>query len=150
MRTGCRCASSPAPARLSLFNVLTPAKLYCLPSSPTLLALPPPPPFRCPHRIIPLHPLCDSSGIGLETSFQFASEGAHVLLADINRPSALKVAEYINSQFPNCGAEAVKCDVSVEGDVKGMVEKAVGKWGRLDVMVSPSLAVSTFGVGRWY
>lgn len=74
------------------------------------------------------------SGIGLETSLQFASEGAHVLLADINEPAVTKAVTYINSHYPNCGAEGVKCDVSKEEDVQAMVEKAVWTWGRLDVM----------------
>ncbi len=44
-------------------------------------------------------------------------------------------AEFVNKRFPGAGAEAIKCDVSKEGDVKVMVGKAVEKWGRLDVMV---------------
>ena len=82
-----------------------------------------------------------TSGIGLETSLQFAAEGAHVLLADINEAAAHRAAEYVNAQFPNCEAEAIKCDVSLESDVRGMVERAVERWGRLDVLVrcTPSL-----------
>lgn len=81
-----------------------------------------------------------NSGIGLETSLQFASEGAHVLLADINDSAATKGAELVNGQFPGCDAFAVKCDVSKEEDVKRVVERAVERCGRLDVMVRSSLS----------
>jgi NAD(P)-dependent dehydrogenase (short-subunit alcohol dehydrogenase family) len=76
------------------------------------------------------------SGIGLETSLQFASEGAHVVLTDINEPAAHKAAEYVNSQYPDCDAISMKCDVSREKDIEVVVGRAVEKFGRLDVMVS--------------
>lgn len=47
-----------------------------------------------------------------------------------------KAAERVNAQFPHCQAEGVKCDVSKEAEVKATVDRAVGKFGRLDVMVS--------------
>ncbi|KAK4684537.1 uroporphyrinogen decarboxylase, partial [Tremellales sp. Uapishka_1] len=75
-----------------------------------------------------------ASGIGLETSLQFAQEGGHVLLADINEDAASKAADYVNEQYPGCLAEFVKCDVSKEDQVKNMVERAVEKFGRLDVL----------------
>jgi NAD(P)-dependent dehydrogenase (short-subunit alcohol dehydrogenase family) len=40
------------------------------------------------------------------------------------------------SQYPSSEAEGIKCDVSKEADVKKAVDRAVEKWGRLDVMVS--------------
>ena len=104
-------------------------------SSTDLFPLPLFPSRYLSHRSFHIH--LQSSGIGLETSLQFASEGAHVLLADINEPAVTKAVTYINSHYPNCGAEGVKCDVSKEEDVQAMVEKAVWTWGRLDVMVGP-------------
>lgn len=74
------------------------------------------------------------SGIGLETSLQFASEGALLYISDINEPAAKKAAEYIASQYPTSECQAIKCDVSSEADVKALIEAAVAKWGRLDVM----------------
>lgn len=75
-------------------------------------------------------------GIGLETSLQFAAEGARLYISDINESAAQKAAEYINAQIPTSECQAIKCDVSSEADVKALVEAAVAKWGRLDVMVS--------------
>lgn len=74
------------------------------------------------------------SGIGLETSLQFAAEGARVLLSDVNEDAVKKAAELVKKEFPASEAEGIKCDVSKEAEVKACVEKAVQKWGRLDVM----------------
>lgn len=76
-----------------------------------------------------------SSGIGLETALQFASEGAHIVLADINEPAAIKAAEYLNSQYPESKSVAIKCDVSIEQEVEATIAKAVSTYGRLDVLV---------------
>ncbi|GAA5994320.1 uncharacterized protein JCM10292_001994 [Rhodotorula paludigena] len=75
------------------------------------------------------------NGIGLETSLVFASEGAHVVAADINEDAAKRAVELIQQQFPDAPkAIAVKCDVSKEADIKQMVATAVETFGRLDVM----------------
>ncbi len=76
-----------------------------------------------------------NSGIGLESSILFASEGANVLLVDINVAAAEKGAKIITERFPNVKAIAVKADVGKEADVKAAVDKAVKEFGRLDVMV---------------
>ncbi|GFZ46446.1 hypothetical protein JCM24511_04693 [Saitozyma sp. JCM 24511] len=74
------------------------------------------------------------SGIGLETSLQFASEGGLILLTDINETAVSHAAELVNKQFPSADAEGIKCDVSKEADVKAAIDRAVEKWGRLDVL----------------
>jgi NAD(P)-dependent dehydrogenase (short-subunit alcohol dehydrogenase family) len=47
-----------------------------------------------------------------------------------------QAAELVNKQFPSADAEGIKCDVSKEADVKAAIDRAVEKWGRLDVLVS--------------
>uniref|UniRef100_A0A8H7Y0L3 Short-chain dehydrogenase n=1 Tax=Psilocybe cubensis TaxID=181762 RepID=A0A8H7Y0L3_PSICU len=79
------------------------------------------------------------SGIGLESSILFASEGANVLLVDINLNNAQKGAAIIAERYPNVKALATKADVGKEVDVKAAVEKAVKEFGRLDVMVKKIL-----------
>lgn len=74
------------------------------------------------------------SGIGLETALQFAAEGARLVLGDINPESIAKAAQLVNSRYPTAQAIGVKCDVSKEEQVKGLVESAVDKFGRLDVL----------------
>jgi len=95
-----------------------------------------------------------SSGIGLETALQFASEGALLFISDINEPAAQKAAEYITKQYPSSECQSIKCDVSSEADIKALVEGAVAKWGRLDVMVSPLATGDVLDLiavqQRWY
>lgn len=74
------------------------------------------------------------SGIGLETSLLFASEGSHVILADLNAEAAQKAADLISQRYPDVRAIAVKCDVSSEADIESCVDRAVQEFGRLDVM----------------
>lgn len=81
------------------------------------------------------HPL---SGIGLESALLFASEGANVVLADVNIPAvqnAVSLIEKEYSQQLGVQAFALKADVSKEEEVKALVNFAVEKFGRLDVMV---------------
>jgi len=74
------------------------------------------------------------SGIGLESSLLFASEGANVLLVDLNVQAAEKVQALISERFPNVKSAAVKADVSKEAEIKAAVEEAVELFGRLDVV----------------
>jgi len=71
----------------------------------------------------------------LETSILFASEGANVLLVDSNYAAVDKAANLINQRYPNVKAIPFKADVANEADVKAAVDKALQKFGRLDVMV---------------
>jgi len=74
------------------------------------------------------------SGIGLETSILFASEGANVVLADIKQASLDTALQVIRELHPNGSVSALKCDVGVESDVKKLVDHAVETFGRLDIM----------------
>ncbi|KAL1681356.1 hypothetical protein EV122DRAFT_261163 [Schizophyllum commune] len=75
-----------------------------------------------------------ASGIGLESAVLFATEGAAVVLADVNLDAAQKGADLITQKIPGARAIAVKTDVSKEADIKAVVDRAVKEWGRLDVM----------------
>lgn len=72
-----------------------------------------------------------SSGMGLATAQAFAQAGAAVVLADVNEPALREVTEAL----ANAGhrAIAVTCDVSDEEQAASMVERAVRKFGRLDM-----------------
>jgi len=73
-----------------------------------------------------------ASGIGRATALKFAREGARVICADKNEAGAGTTA----AACRELGAEAfgVYCDVSVEADVKNLVESTVERFGRLDVI----------------
>lgn len=72
-----------------------------------------------------------SSGIGLAAAQGFAQAGASVVLADVNE-RALKAAV---DELTSAGhvALAVSCDVSDEEQVAAVVERAVDRFGRLDM-----------------
>ncbi|MGC4019232.1 MAG: SDR family oxidoreductase [Muricomes sp.] len=75
-----------------------------------------------------------SQGIGLATVNIFAKNGYTVVIADVKREQAEKVATTLAEQgYEAC---AVGCDVSEETDVKNMVEYVVNTYGRLDVAVN--------------
>lgn len=68
----------------------------------------------------------------------FASEGANLVLADVNLKACEETASLVNERFskvePNVRAVAVKCDVSKEAEVEAVVKRAVDEFGRLDIM----------------
>ena len=68
------------------------------------------------------------SGIGEATARLMAREGALVVVADLNRGEAERVAGELD------GAVPVEVDVSDEGDVVRMIETAVQSFGGLDVL----------------
>jgi NAD(P)-dependent dehydrogenase (short-subunit alcohol dehydrogenase family) len=77
-----------------------------------------------------------SSGIGESTAKLFAVRGAKVVIAARREEQSLQVVKDIINQ----GGEAifVKCDVTVESDVKNAIDEAVSKYGRIDVAFNNS------------
>lgn len=73
-----------------------------------------------------------ASGMGLASSKLFASEGASVVLADINEEAGEKAAENIRAEGGN--ALFVQTDASHESDVEQLVSRAVAEFGRIDVL----------------
>ena len=71
------------------------------------------------------------SGIGRATALAFASEGARLIVADVNEPDGL--ATVAAAQERGTEAEFVRADVSRSGDCAAMVERALRRFGRLDV-----------------
>lgn len=72
-----------------------------------------------------------ASGFGAEIARQYAFEGAHVLLADLNLAAAQSVAQAIGS-----AALAMRCDVTRRADVDAAIAACVTAFGRLDVVVN--------------
>jgi NAD(P)-dependent dehydrogenase (short-subunit alcohol dehydrogenase family) len=73
-------------------------------------------------------------GIGWGIAKVFSKEGAKVVVVDWDEQAGAKTAEDIRQS----GGDAifVKCDVSNEGEVKAMVQAAIDKYGRIDVLVN--------------
>src|SRR5258705_3111289 len=71
------------------------------------------------------------SGIGRASAHVFAAEGARVIAADKN---AAGVAETVAAIIKAGGtALSGEIDAGAEGDVKGLVERAIEAWGGLDI-----------------
>ena len=75
-----------------------------------------------------------ASGIGLAMAKLFASEGAAVVIADINLEAARRAAAEIEQQGHT--AVGVAMDVTDEAAVQAGIDEAVAHFGRLDVLVS--------------
>lgn len=77
-----------------------------------------------------------AGGIGSETARRLVSEGAHVVLADLNLEGAQKVAGEINEKFGENRAIAVKMDVTKEEDVQAAYAESALAYGGVDVIVN--------------
>jgi meso-butanediol dehydrogenase/(S,S)-butanediol dehydrogenase/diacetyl reductase len=76
-----------------------------------------------------------ASGIGLATAKRLGSEGARVLIADLNEDKARAAAAEVRAAgAPDAWASA--CDVSQEDQVEATVAGALARCGRLDVVVN--------------
>jgi 3-oxoacyl-[acyl-carrier protein] reductase len=71
------------------------------------------------------------SGFGAGIVRKFVTEGAQVLVADLNLEGALEVAASVGP-----AALALRVDVSVAADVRTMMAAAERHFGRLDVLVN--------------
>ena len=86
-----------------------------------------------------------ASGIGGATARRLAADGAQVLIADIDEASAQENA----ARITEAGGEAnvVVADMGNSADIIAMIEDAVERWGRLDILVnnaySPTAARDT-------
>jgi NAD(P)-dependent dehydrogenase (short-subunit alcohol dehydrogenase family) len=72
-----------------------------------------------------------ASGIGAATARRFVDEGASVVVADLDVERAESVAAELGD-----AAVARRVDVGRENDVAAIVDDAIDRFGRLDVMVN--------------
>lgn len=72
-----------------------------------------------------------TSGIGKATALQFAKQGAKVVVAGRRTEEGQKVVAEIKA----AGGQGlfIKTDVSIEADVRAMVDKTVATFGKLDI-----------------
>jgi len=71
------------------------------------------------------------TGIGEATAELLASEGATVIITDINADKGREVAERIGR-----GVTFVEADVTSESDWQGLIDKVLNDHGKLDVLVN--------------
>jgi 3-oxoacyl-[acyl-carrier protein] reductase len=82
-----------------------------------------------------------ASGIGRAAAERFAAEGAAVVLADVEAAGGEAAAAGIRARGGK--ADFVAADVTREPDVQAMVEAAVARFGRLDVIFN-NAGIGTF------
>ncbi len=73
-------------------------------------------------------------GIGKAIALALAREGAKVVVSDID----LKECQAVSDEIRKLGTDsiAVKCDVTKKHEVDELIESAVRKFGKLDIMVN--------------
>ena len=86
-----------------------------------------------------------AQGIGGATARRLAEEGARVLVADIDLETARANVERIRAHGDE--AEAVRVDVGKHADIKAMVDAAVGRWARLDILFNNAFDALTAASG---
>lgn len=74
------------------------------------------------------------SGIGRATAQLFSAEGARVVVADIDAPAGVRVADAIKAAGGK--AIAVTCDISQEAQTQQLMASAEDAFGRIDVLVN--------------
>jgi rhamnulose-1-phosphate aldolase/alcohol dehydrogenase len=85
-----------------------------------------------------------ASGIGRAIAERFATEGAHVVVTDIDEALATEVANGIVAKHGLRRAVALRLDVSDEDDVTRAFEHTVREYGGVDVVIS-NAGISSFG-----
>jgi NAD(P)-dependent dehydrogenase (short-subunit alcohol dehydrogenase family) len=85
-----------------------------------------------------------ASGIGLATARAFRSQGAHVVLADINAPGLLQAKEQIRQHSPEATGQilAIPTDVTNESQVWDLMRQTSTEFGHID------LVMTSAGIGR--
>lgn len=81
-----------------------------------------------------------SSGIGRAAAERFVEEGAKVAIGDIQNDAGQALADSLGD-----AAIFVRCDVTSEEDVAGLVDAAVAEFGQLDVMYNNAGIVGAVG-----
>jgi dihydroanticapsin dehydrogenase len=74
------------------------------------------------------------SGIGRSSAIRLAEEGGRVLCADVNEVTAFETARSIDATGGS--AYGLGVDVSSSDAVDMMIQSAVDRWGRVDVLVN--------------
>jgi len=75
-----------------------------------------------------------ASGIGLHLAESFAREGGAVILSDLNGSALQTAKERIEER--GFQAAATQADMTVEKDIINVIDQAIARFGRLDVIIN--------------
>ena len=77
-----------------------------------------------------------AKGIGRATAELFAREGARLVITDVDKENLTDLRNRLTREIPEAEVEATIGDVSVPEDAKAMIEAAVERFGRIDILVA--------------
>jgi len=86
-------------------------------------------------------------GIGKACALRFASEGAKLVIADINVDNASRTAEEITSKGGE--ATAIRTDISDENDVNAMAAMTLQQYGTIDILVNNASKFGELKMKTW-
>jgi NAD(P)-dependent dehydrogenase (short-subunit alcohol dehydrogenase family) len=75
-----------------------------------------------------------ANGIGLATATEFARRGAHVVLADVDKPALEQAVARLHTE--GCEAHAVTCDVRHLDEMAHLADEAFRFFGHVDIVFS--------------
>jgi len=75
-----------------------------------------------------------SSGIGMASAYEFAAQGAKIVLAARNLDKLIAIENDMKSK--GIDVLSVKTDVSIEQDCESMINSTIERFGRIDVLVN--------------
>ncbi|MGH7931011.1 MAG: SDR family NAD(P)-dependent oxidoreductase [Candidatus Binatia bacterium] len=89
-----------------------------------------------------------AQGIGKHAAKTFAEQKAKIVIADFNEELAKKTATELGQLSETLAA---RVDVREEDSVKALVDRVIGRFGQIDVMVNNAAIVPHFawGIPRW-
>src|ERR1700743_1201239 len=76
-----------------------------------------------------------SSGIGKALAIEFASRGAHLVVASRQYVALCELTESLINQY-GIQAVAVQCDVAVEEDCSHLIKQTILTYGKIDILVN--------------
>lgn len=93
-----------------------------------------------------------AQGIGFGIASVLRSEGANVVIADINHAAATDAASRLCAEGQH--AIAVSADVTSQADAENMAAEAIRRWGRIDILAAnagiyPQIALSDLALADW-
>lgn len=93
-------------------------------------------------------------GIGFEAARALLWLGARVALAEVDRATGHAAAARLSAEFGGDSVLFVPTDLGDEGQVRALVERCLGHWGRVDAVLNnaaalPMGAVAQTSLGDW-
>ena len=86
-----------------------------------------------------------ANGIGRDTALRFLSEGARVVIADLNERNADLVLDQAAQAGHAAAVRSIRTDVAQERDIEAMFQCALDEFGRLDCVFNNAGIGGAFG-----